>query len=112
MMDYYKKVAEKAHKQLDFAVCGFVAEMEDCLGTLVRGTSTYKDVADALDRIKLSVEAMLDIREDCDRLDDHYAEERAKKRAEEEAKAERIANEARRESVDSLLVDTEKEVAE
>ena len=112
MLDYYKNAAEKAHKKLDFAVCGFVAEMEGCLGKLISGKSTYKDVADAIDRIKVSVEALNDIREDCDQFDEYYAAELAKKRADEEATAAQIANEARRESVDSLLGDTEKEDAE
>lgn len=103
MLHYYQKEYAKATKQLEFALCGFVGEIEGCIETINRASSSITDRIKALDEMQNALDAVQSIRYLIEHSRDRIAIEREKLRKSEED----TANEIRNESVAQLLNDSE-----
>jgi hypothetical protein len=108
MKRFYEEEVRKAQKQIDFAVCGFVGNLEECQVAL-----EFVDKEDshrkALLEIKESIDAILDLYANLDYNVKRFGEE-LKREADEQADSEAsVFDLIREESVESLTKEGQSE---
>ncbi len=111
MLKFYEKEVAKSTKQIEFALCGFVGEVEGIVEALESNAPLDRKL-DALDRMQDALDAIDSLRHTLKYDRERFAEELAKEKAKDLTEKAEIADAVREESIGGLLSDGEKEAEE